>query len=319
MSKILIIKMGYSETLDRMLSLTTSLGDVLRTTFILHYFKNDDVSWLVDGRAAPLLEGNFYINNILIYDPNTLERLKQDEFDLVINLEKIPEACIFSDSLKANRKVGFGLNGLSPRMDNYFDYLTGEKKLLEMNKDLNKKRSNEDCWQKILSEIIGKEWSGQEYILGYKPKSDIKYDIGFNWTTSNKWSNKAWPDSYWKKLEDLLKDKYSISWQKGLANIFEYIEWLNSCNLIITADTLGLHMGLALRKKFIALFGPTSYKEIYFYDRGKYLLPEASYDCVPCLKPICNQKKQCMEYIYPEKVKECIDYELKRNIASSKI
>ena len=305
--------MGYSETLDRALSLTTSLGDVLRTTFILHYFKNDDVSWLVDGRAAPLLEGNPYIKNILIYSSNTLEPIKREAFDLVINLEKIPEACLFSDSLKAKRKVGFGLNGTSGKIDNYLDYLTGHKKLLEINKDIDKKRENQDCWQKILSEILEKEWRGQEYILGYRPKSDIKYDIGFNWTTSNKWSNKAWPDSHWKKLEDLVKEKYSISWQKGLANIFEYIDWINSCKLIVTADTLGLHICLALKKRVIAMFGPTSHREIYFYNCGKYLLSDAPYDCMPCLNPTCSQKKQCMAYIYPEKVKECIDYEFKKN------
>jgi hypothetical protein len=52
--KVLIIKLGYSETLDSALSLTTSLGDVLRTTVILHFFKDWHITWLVDEKALPL-------------------------------------------------------------------------------------------------------------------------------------------------------------------------------------------------------------------------------------------------------------------------
>ncbi|GAG88071.1 unnamed protein product, partial [marine sediment metagenome] len=66
--KNLIIKLGYSETLDKEIGTTTSLGDVLRTTVILNYFKDGDVSWLVDGRAYPLLEGNPFIKRILIFN-----------------------------------------------------------------------------------------------------------------------------------------------------------------------------------------------------------------------------------------------------------
>ena len=68
MAKILIVKLGYSETLDAEISRKSSLGDVLRTTVLLHAFKNDDVSWLVDEHAFPLLEGNPYIRQILVFD-----------------------------------------------------------------------------------------------------------------------------------------------------------------------------------------------------------------------------------------------------------
>ncbi len=98
-----------------------------------------------------------------------------------------------------------------------------------------------------------------------------------------------------------------------MESIHEYVDWVNSCRLIVTADTLGLHLGLTLKKRIVALFGPTSYSEIYFYKCGAFLLPEAPFDCIPCLKPYCNKKKQCMEYIYPERVKDKIEDEFKRN------
>ena len=68
MSKVLIIKLGYSETLDKEISTTCSLGDVLRTTVILHFLKKDNITWLVDERALPLLRDNRYIDRILVFN-----------------------------------------------------------------------------------------------------------------------------------------------------------------------------------------------------------------------------------------------------------
>ncbi len=308
--KVLIIKLGYSETLDSSLSLTTSLGDVLRTTVILHFFKDSHITWMVDEKALPLLEDNKYIDKIMVYNPNAVFQLKKEKFDIIVNLEKVPEICTFSDSLVANEYFGFSLNGAK---NNNRKYSCSSKKLIELTQNLNKKRKNKHCWQMVLAEVLDKHWNGQEYILGYKPKSKIQYDIGFNWTTGHKWTNKAWPRDYWKRLERLLKDKYSISWQEGLNSIHEYIDWINSCRLIITADSLGLHLGLALKKRVIALFGPTSYREIYFYNRGSFLLPEAPYKCIPCLNSHCDKKRQCMEYILPEMVQKRIENGFKAN------
>lgn len=309
MKRILIIKLGYSETLDSMLSLTTSLGDVLRTTVILHFFKDSHVSWLVDEKASALLEGNIYIDRILAYNPGSIHKLKKERFDTVVNLEKLPEVCAFSDSLITDEWFGFRQNGISNEVQNY---PVGCKRLIELTQDLSKRRKNKNCWQKILVEALGKEWNREGYILGYKPKSKVKYDIGFNWTTGSKWANKNWPKDYWERLESLTKDKYSISWQQGLNSICEYIDWINSCRLIVTADTLGLHLALALKKRVVALFGPTSHREIYFYNRGSFLLPEAPYKCGSCFKPKCNKEKECMGYIFPEKVMEKIKYEFKK-------
>lgn len=313
MKKVLIIKLGYSETLDGLFGLTTSLGDVLRTTVILHFFKGSHISWLVDAKASPLLENNEYINKILIYNSETINELKNEKFDILINLEKMPEFCSFSDSLAAAKRFGFSSDN-NECSKNY--YSQGAKRLIELIQDFNKKKKNKDCWQKVLCDVLGEKWDGQEYILGCNPNSEIKFDVGFNWTTGSKWTNKAWPRSYWDKLENLIKDRYSISWQQGMESIHEYVDWANSCRLIVTADTLGLHIGLALKKRIVALFGPSSYREIYFYNRGSVLLPQSPYKCVPCLKPCCEKIKQCMEYIAPEMVQERIEDEFKKIIVT---
>ena len=84
------------------------------------------------------------------------------------------------------------------------------------------------------------------------------------------------------------------------------MDWLNACRLIVTNDSLGMHLAIALKKKVVALFGPTSCREVYLYGRGVILLPRDTYGCIPCLESRCVQKTHCMEFIRTEEVKNAI-------------
>src|SRR6266851_1152377 len=88
--RVLIIKTGYGETLDPDDSDVVSLGDILRTTVILHLFPADryEVTWLVDRRGTALLKNNPFIHRLLVVNPFTPNLLLSDWFDIVINFEK---------------------------------------------------------------------------------------------------------------------------------------------------------------------------------------------------------------------------------------
>ncbi|MFH1245652.1 MAG: glycosyltransferase family 9 protein [Candidatus Omnitrophota bacterium] len=303
MNKVLIIKLGYSETLDKEISTSTSLGDVLRTTVILNFFKNDNVSWLVDKKAAPLLENNPYIKRILIYNLGTVLQLQRERFDTVINLEKVPGICALADSIDAWRRFGFRFDEYNGTAQSY----DGAEQVLALSLSLHEKRENKKYWQQALTEMIGKQWQEEGYILGYKPHSSVCYDLGFNWATGQKWRNKAWPKEHWEKLESILGEKYSISWQKGMDNLYEYMEWINSCAVVVSNDSLGMHLAIAFHKKVVALFGPSSSQEVYLYENGKILLPDMEYKCMPCLQRECSQPIHCMRFIQPEEVAKAVE------------
>jgi len=72
----------------------------------------------------------------------------------------------------------------------------------------------------------------------------------------------------------------------------------------VSSDSLGLHICLALKKNVIGLFGPTPAIEVYMYGCGIAVTARAPYECIPCCKPVCDKKKQCMEYISAERVYE---------------
>ncbi|MDD2448186.1 MAG: glycosyltransferase family 9 protein [Sulfurimonas sp.] len=265
--KILIIKLGYSETLDPEVGRTVSLGDVLRTTPLLgalkEKYKNSHISWLVSEKAEPLLHNNSYIDRLLVWDSFIPFQLQLEKFDLLINLEKVPGICALSDTIDAWNKHGFRFNS---ETGNYDGYEQG----LEIVDYINQKSIGEisqNCWQKSLIELLGLKWSNKNYILGYEPKTKEVHDIGLNFEVGLKWPKKAMPMTKWEDLASSLQEMgYSISWQKGLNSIYEYIDWVNSCKTIITHDSLGLHLALALNKRVISLFGPSLHKEICFNE-----------------------------------------------------
>jgi len=307
MEKVLIIKAGYSEILDREHnSRQVSLGDIIRTTPLLHLYKNDYVTWVTDEKAIPLLEGNQYIARLMGMDWINFEQLKEERFDSCINLEKIPGICVIGSKINAWKRYGFRTEikegcVTSEAYDRAFE-------VLAVGCNQKDKRENIKTFQELLFQMVGQQWKGEEYILGYKPTSSEQYDVALNTQVGFKWPTKAWPNAHWDKLEDLfVKDGLRVTRQdkqdqKILTNLNDYIDWLNSCRLIVTNDSLGMHLGIALKKKTLGLFGPTPHKEVYFYGRGKAITPEPLPTCLPCFENCCKRENNCMIDITPERV-----------------
>ncbi len=298
--KVLIIKVGYSETLDAQVSNVTSYGDVLRSTVLLNLYRNDDVTWLVDEKALPVLRGNPYIKRILIYNLDSALQLQAERFDTVINLEKVPGLCALTDSVKAWRRYGFRFDANTGDAESY----DGSHVVLALCRNLEHKRNRKICWQEGLFEMVGAQWKDEEYVLGYKPKGKVKADIGFNYLVGNKWPLKGWPMPYWKRLKKAIGKKYKVSWQQGKEDVEAYFEWINSCRMIVTNDSFGMHIAIALKKPFVAIFGPTPYHENFLYGRGVACYPK-DLDCefFPCRKDICPHFKDgCTTRVKPEEV-----------------
>jgi len=301
--KILIIKIGFTEFLVSKTDDTVSLGDVLRCTPILHSFKDAQVTWMTDKSCYPFLDGIPYIQRLMHYDLTTVLQLQAEYFDTVINLEKAPGICALADSIKAWKKYGFRFNPITGEVAAYLN----AEKVLEVSANNGLKQKSRKSSNEFLFEIIGKQWQGEEYLLGYQSQSPVCHDIGFNTQVGSKWPTKAWPVEYWKILEEKIKNRYSISYQQGLNSLYEYMDWIHSCRCIITNDSLGLHLAIAMKKKVVALFGSSFANEVDLGHDGVKVLPDADYDCIPCLRQQCVQPQHCMRFIKPEKVAEEVE------------
>lgn len=307
--KVLIIKTGYSEFLDHRFDLKSSLGDVLRTTPILHAFKGDYITWATDERALPLLEENLFINRLMALNWITEKQLRKEHFDVLVNLEKHPGIGVLASEIDALQKYGFGTKMESKGLVSAAYDKGSEALSISLTPQL--KKDNAKPIQEILFGVVGKKWNGEEYVLGYAPKTEETDLIALNTNVGGKWPTKAWPDNYWDDLENLLlKENFKVTRQDNqdasvLRDLNKYMDWINSSRVIISNDSLGMHLGIAMRKKVVGLFGPTPISEVYFYGRGVGLQPDNKYGCIPCMSPKCPPYGDtCLKLIHPEIVKD---------------
>lgn len=293
--KVLIIKTGFSEFLDRGISTTVSLGDVLFCTAILHLFKQDQVTWITAFQARELLKNNPYITEVLIFGPKVLGQIRDREFDVIINLEKDIGICALVSQIRAKRHYGFYFNDRSHQISTY------KKATRYLLSGQENQRAIDKNFFEILYETIEKEWKGQGAVLAAPPRKE-KFAVGFNHSVGTKWPTKAWPMEQWKKLEQLLVDDYSISWQQGFSNLKKYTDWINSCRVIVTSDSLGQILGQALGKQIVGLYGPTDHRRLRGVPNIHTIPSGLECPYKPCYLLACKHSQFCMDYISPEEV-----------------
>lgn len=305
--KILILKLGYSETLDPEIGKVVSLGDVVRCSVVLEALKekypSSNISWLISQEALPLVVDNPLINRVLVWDEFMPFALMREHYDMVINLEKLHGICALADMIQAWEKVGFRLNPQSGEYDTYMQGFIAKSYIKEKASG----SKTHDLWQKIIVEMIGCTWRNQEYSLGYKPKPKEHFSVGLNHFVGSKWPTKAMGQAKWEQLaQSLEQENISYSWQKGMNNLYEYMDWIAGCEVLVSSDSLGVHLALAMKKRVVVLFGSTSGEEIYLYGRGIALYPELTWQCIPCYQPKCTQAQHCMDFIPLDKVLDFI-------------
>ena len=295
---ILIIKHGFSETCDHSVSPIVSYGDVFRCTCLLEDFKDCHVSWITAHAARDLLTENHLIDELILADvPGELptERI-HNHYDSVINLEKQKDWCEFAASLETEHRYGFK----DWTMDGTACFYPDSAQALAAGL----RYDNFSAMQETLFQTVGREWTGQRYVLGYQPQVAPIYDIGLNHHVGPKWPTKAWPRENWGLLYEQLSQHYAVCWQQSLNSIRHYIDWVASCRMLITCDSLGLHLALGLNRKLVALFGPTAAEPVYLYGNGVKLTPACDRNCVPCYRSRCAFDHSCMEDITVEMVAE---------------
>jgi len=79
---------------------------------------------------------------------------------------------------------------------------------------------------------------------------------------------------------------------------------LSHCRVTVTGDTLAMHISLALGKRTVVLFGPTSAAEIELYGLGEKVIPDMT--CLSCYKNSCDFVPNCMDLITTDMVEHAV-------------
>lgn len=68
---------------------------------------------------------------------------------------------------------------------------------------------------------------------------------------------------------------------------------VEKCDAVLSADSLGMHVAIALKVPVIAWFGPTCEQEVDLFGRGEKIVTD--FPCSPCYLKICPKPVTCME------------------------
>ncbi|MBI2541616.1 glycosyltransferase family 9 protein [Candidatus Woesearchaeota archaeon] len=93
------------------------------------------------------------------------------------------------------------------------------------------------------------------------------------------------PEEIERNKQIIKKSKTKVI-DAGCSNsLMEFASLVNLCNVLVTSDSLALHIGVALKKKIVAFFYPTSASEIELYERGVKIIGKG--------KDYCSYKPKC--------------------------
>ena len=277
-----------------------AIGDVIRTTSIIpeikkKYGKDSKITWLTSKSCEFILKNTPDIDEILVYNPEIHLRLSQEEFDVLINLEIPPSATQLANITNAKEKLGylFSKDG-HPKAFN-----KGAEEYLEIAFSNYLNKNTKKTYQELIFNAINIPYNkqpycfkpkiNQSYIKEFKNKNNLKETdkiIGINIGSAPRFPSKAWSLEKVKELIKELNKKYKVILLGGpneiqllpklkeiktITNDFnnileEFVSILSICNLIITGDSLALHLSITLNKPTIALFFTTPPWQIENYN-----------------------------------------------------
>lgn len=325
-----------------------AMGDVLMTTAQLPAIKRkypeSTIYWITLKIAAGLLENNPYIDRVLVYDFESLAILNSLEFDLVMNVDKSMRSGALAMQINAKERLGFGINSngqiIPLNKGAEYNYRLGMDDHLKF-------KTNQRLGQDYLAETFDLDYKRDDYVFNfteselrfieeYKKEIGISENdqvIGFNTGCSLLFPNKKMTiEQHVALIEKFLSlDCFKIMLLGGpedeernkvIAENF-HGQVINTpthggvrkgaCyesipQLVITGDSFGMHLAIALKKYVIAWFGLSCWSEIDLYDRGVKLFPENLF-CAPCWKKVCPYNLECIQMIDLERiVEETIKY-----------
>ncbi len=314
--RILIIKLG-------------ARGDVIRTTPLLHKFKteypNSEITWLTH---TPEFVPRKWVDRIMTFNLPNIVTLQAENFDLLINLDKDPEACALANIVAAKTKKGYWLHDGKPSpIDNdaVHKYMTGI--------DDTQNKTNTKNYIEEIFEICGYSWKGEEYILEMPPSklhlpAFGKPVIGLSTGVGVRWKTRLWSVAHWidlaRKLQEngysvlllggadeheqnLVIAEHSGATYLGHYSLNDFVHLVNACDIVVTAVTMTMHIAIALKKKLLLFVNIFPQVEFELYGLGKIIEPGVP--CQGCFKNTCDIRfdgKTCMELITPQQVLQSI-------------
>lgn len=330
-TRVLVIKLGAMGDVLR----TTALLPALRKKY-----EPCHVTWVVDGPAFDLLRANPLIDRLLPMDLGTTLRVETSVFDVAICLDKEDRAVGLMHKARAAEKLGFGIDafgGIRP-LNQEADYafslgVSDELKFFQNDRcyqDFTAQAARlawrgDDYVFAVPDEE--KEWAYSRLTeLGVKRGDRL---LGLNTGAGPVFATKKWTRGGFaeiarrgvkelgarvlllggpeerdrnRQIAAMVSDLGDAVVDTGTDNpLLGFAATLGNLDLLVTGDTMAMHVALAQKVPTIAIFGPTCQQEVELYGRGEKVTTAPP--CAPCYRKECEeQAHKCMEELLADTV-----------------
>lgn len=315
-------------------------GDVLRTTAFLRAihaaWPAAKVTWITARAAVGLFDGNTLVDEVLASDDAvTVARLATETFDAVLCPDADPDAAALATMARANERRGY----VRDAMGRIVPLSSAAAKWLAMGLDDTRKRDNRETYQNLVADVLGLDRSAvtepilepsghdraaaRAFVQGIGATRPL---VGLNTGAGGRWPYKVWtrehqlafvrlctdagmgvlllggPEEAQRHRELLAPNAGRPVYDGGNHNSYgRFASLVEQCRVVVTSDSLCVHVAAAREVPAVVLFGPTSAAEIELYGRGTKVLPQGL-DCLCCYLPRCDKVPHCQALIAPADV-----------------
>jgi ADP-heptose:LPS heptosyltransferase len=314
---ILVIKLG-------------ALGDVINTLPLVINLKchlGARIHWVVEPLSFPIVSAHRCVDNAICFNkqawrqslPEVLSKIRSRRYDICLDLQRITKSAILCMAAKATRRIGFDRERCKEMTWIFpFERIPASDPRKHM----------------VLQYLDFAEYLGladNEIRWDIPVKGSVPFNLPEGYVVLNIGATKAankWTPGGFASLAEEIRERYqltsvltgsgedtkmaaeitrrastSIIDLVGKTSIEDLIEVLAGSSAVVSCDTGPMHLGVALGKEVIALFGPANPRRT-----GPYLghVIQKDLACAPCNKRTCSDPV-CMLSIRSEDVLEKLD------------
>lgn len=328
--KVLIVKLGAPGDIVRT---TPLLAELARVHPGCH------VTWIANPEGVEVLDGAPHVDRVWTPSSTTNALLQAETFDLVLGLDNDLESATLVSLARSPEKRGFALdvrgfvNPLDRTAAHWLEMAAFDDRkrantrtyqdiLFEMCGFSFDPRTHRIRLPDFASEVsFAREFARQHGLEGRKV-------VGLNTGAGTRWPAKLWAKEQF--VETAQRVSTELSWgvlllggpteaernqrigaaleQRGTRfadgcsdnSIARFIALMDLCDVVVSGDTLAMHLAIGLEKPVVALFGPTSAAEIELYGKGVKLEPETGCSCF--YRAVCSRSSSCIESIDVDRV-----------------
>ena len=337
----------YSEYSHRILLIKLdAFGDVVRSTCLAEGIKkkypDSQLSWITKRESIIFIKNNPYIDRKLPYNEEVVRQLQCEKFDIIINLDKDAKATSMMMLFNSEDRRGYGLQSCgfpiplnegseyhyNICLDNWGAKVENTKTYSEMIFEISELEYDNEKPIVVLDKNNFKEVFFKENNIS--PTNNV---ILLNTGCGGVYPHKKWTYSGYRDLIKYLLEnknnkivlagsKSEMDRNSSLMNEFnsfnlidttdkysleEFCFLVDASSLVVTGDTLALHLAISLRKNIIVFYGPTQHQETNLFGLGKKFVRKeldclSCHDQFPCPYEDSNHDGKCMNLISAEEV-----------------